>query len=64
MFVHEPPPLVELSHLIILPVCPLNVSVPLLLPGHTVVLPLTFPPAIWVTVIVAAVEFAEEQGPL
>lgn len=39
-----PPPSVDISHLITLPVWPVKLSVPLLLPEQTEVLPLTEPP--------------------
>ena len=63
--VHVVPPFVDASHRIIFPVCPLNVSVPLLLPEHTVVVPLTEPPTeTGFTVIVAEDEFAILHTPL
>ena len=64
ILLHELPPLVELSHRTIVPEWPLNVRFPLLFPGHTDVLPLKLPPAIAATVIVAADELEDEQGPL
>jgi hypothetical protein len=58
------PPLVEDSQRIKLPVLPLNVSVPLLLPEHTVASAPTVPPTgTGFTVIVAADEFAILQTP-
>ena len=59
------PPSVEISHLNTLPVCPVKVAVPLLVPEHTVALAPTAPPAdTALAVIVATLEFAEEQAPL
>jgi hypothetical protein len=62
---HVVPPFTEDSHLTIFPVCPLNVSVPLLLPEHTVVVPLTAPPTeTGFTVIVAELEVTILHTPL
>jgi hypothetical protein len=56
---------VDDCHLIIVPICPDKVSVVLLVPEQTVVLPATVPPTeTGLTVIVASVEFAEEHTPL
>ena len=45
-------------HLVILPVCPLNVNVVLLVPVHRVAPPLILPPTLaGLTVIVTAVEY-------
>lgn len=62
MVVQVVPPFVEYSHLITLPVSPDNVSVPLLLPEHTVALPLTEPPTeTGSTVSITAVRFLLTQ---
>ena len=59
------PPLIEDSHLTILPVCPLNVKVPLLEPAQTDTAPATDPPTVTgLTIMVAVVEFAAGQVPL
>ena len=59
------PPLIEDSHLTILPVCPLRVNVPLLDPAQTDAAPATDPPTVTgLTVIVAVVVFAAGQVPL
>lgn len=59
------PPLIEDSHLTILPVCPLKVKVPLFEPAQTELAPATDPPAVTgLTVIVAAAEFAAGHVPL
>jgi hypothetical protein len=56
---------VDDCHLVIVPVCPDNVRVVLLVPEQTVALPATVPPTeIGFTVIVASVEFVDEQTPL
>ena len=57
------PPFVELSHLEIVPVWPLNVIDPLFVPVHTDVLPAVVPPTTCVTVIVAFDELADAQTP-
>ncbi len=65
MVAHEPPPLMEDSHLTTEPVCPLKLSVPLLAPEQTVASDATEPPTeTALTVIVAAAEFADAQVPL
>ena len=59
------PALMEDSHLITEPVCPLNVSVPLLVPEQTVALDATDPPAgSAFTVMIATAEFADTHTPL
>ena len=56
------PPFVEYSHRSTEPVWPDKVSVPPLLPVHTVMLPETVPPTeTALTVTVAGAELAEEQ---
>ena len=63
--VHEEPPLVEYSHLAILPVLPVKLSVPLFAPEQTVAFEFTVPPTeTGFTVIVTEIEFAEVQAPL
>ena len=63
--VHVDPPLVEDSHLLMLPVFPLNVNVPLFVPEQTAELVPTVPPTeTGFTVIVATDEFAALQTPL
>jgi hypothetical protein len=64
MEVHVEPPSIENSQFKMLPLCPLSVTVPLLDPVQTVVLPDTPPPAdTATTVMVAADEFTVEQVP-
>src|SRR5215203_1762788 len=59
MVVHDDPPLTDCSQRITLPVWPANVSDPLLLPVHTVVDPVTAPPAeTALTVIVETDEYS------
>ena len=59
------PPLVDDCHFVTLPMCPLNVRVPLLVPAQTVALAETVPPAdAWLMVIVATEEFSIVQTPL
>lgn len=63
--VHKPPPLMEDCHLLMVPECPERVSVPVLLPEQTVVLPLTVPPtALPPTVMIAAAELVGTHTPL
>lgn len=63
--VQLPPPSVLNCHLVMVPAWPLSVTVPLLVPVHTVVLPLTLPPvAVALIVMVAAAELAGVQVPL
>ena len=65
MVVHVVNGLTELSHLSIVPVCPLNVSKPLVEPEQIFAPPLTEPPTdVGSTVTVVADEFALEQLPL
>ena len=55
----------ELCHLVTVPVCPAKVSVPLVLPKHTFVPPVTLPPTeVGSTVTVTEMELATEQLPL
>ena len=55
----------ELCHLVMLPVWPLNVSVVLFVPVHTVALPAILPPTeAGLTVTVAVALFAAEHTPL
>ena len=51
-FVQLLPPFIERIHFDTLPVCPLNVIVPVFVPEHTAVLPVVVPPTAGVTVIV------------
>jgi hypothetical protein len=63
--VHVVPSFTEDSHLTTFPVCPLKVSVPLLFPEHTAVVPLTEPPTeTGFTVMVAEDELEMLQTPL
>jgi hypothetical protein len=56
---------IEDSQPVIVPVCPLSVSVPLVFPGQTVEPPVTDPPTVaGLTVTVVAAEFAGVQAPL
>ena len=56
---------VELSHLTMLPVCPLKVNVVLFVPVQTVALPAMLPPTLaGSTVTVAVAELAAAQVPL
>jgi hypothetical protein len=65
MFDQLIPPSSDDCQRIIFPVFPLSVNVPLLVPGHTVVVPVTEPPTvIGFTVIVAAEAVTEGQVPL
>ena len=58
--VHVVPPLIDCSHLITLPVLPLNVTDPLLPFEHTVAVPLAVPPTeAGLTVIVVNVDVSE-----
>ena len=55
----------ELCHLVTVPVWPAKVSMPLVLPKHTFVPPVTLPPTdTGSTVTITGVELATEQLPL
>jgi hypothetical protein len=64
MGVHVLPPFVENSHLITLPVCPVKLSVPLLVPEHTITLLLTDPPTDTGLTVIVPLKELFVQGPV